>query len=672
MLTAVCSGRNDDVTGRTLTCTLSLIIVICLCSGTVPAQTWTTYTDSTFVGGIAADGNEVWAGTDGGLLRWDAASVTYQKYTTPDGLADQWVKEVLVDSAGDLWIGAKEGVQHFDGTTWTTFDTSNSPLPNNVVYAIVEDLDGDMWFGTGHGCAELVGTTWSVFTDLGGGATNVAVRGIDVDSSNRIWTANNPSDYGDPGGVSMYDGATWTRLDPDPGGIGQYFLSLTVDDGDKVWAGSWTNWVFVYDGVGWVHYDSGNSGLVGKNIEAFEVDGDGTVWIGSHESFGSPAPQGVTSFDGTTWTTYTPSDSGLPESFVYSISSTAGGALYFGTGGHGTASFDGANWDYYETSNEPHCNWINAIADGEVGWLSSATYFGTEFYGVAVLSGGDWSSYWTDNSGLGDNSVNDVHVDDGFLWAGCQYSGLWKYDGTSWVGYDTGNSGLLGDIVLSVDTDSAGVVWLGNAGWDGPNGQDGAVAKFDGTSWTNYYLANSGLIDDDNLEVRVAPDDTIWIGTEEGISHFDGASSWTNYDIGNSGLIEDHVQAIAFDSSNGKWFGTRGGVSYLDGTGVWTSYTTADGLPGNDIRDITIADSGDVWAATGAGAAVLNGSSWTTVTQTDGLADDDVTAIFAGSDGLLWFGTDRSGISAFDEDFGLIFADGFESGGLGAWSVTVP
>lgn len=62
-----------------------------------------------------------------------------------------------------------------------------------------------------------------------GGATNVAVRGIDVDSQNRIWTANNPDDYGDPGGVSVYAGISWTRHNPDPSNIEQYFLFLAVD-----------------------------------------------------------------------------------------------------------------------------------------------------------------------------------------------------------------------------------------------------------------------------------------------------------------------------------------------------------------------------------------------------------------------------------------------------------
>ena len=56
--------------------------------------------------------------------------------------------------------------------------------------------------------ARFDGTTWSVFTNLGGGATNVSVRGIGVDSSNRIWTANNPHVFGNAGGVSMYDGTT--------------------------------------------------------------------------------------------------------------------------------------------------------------------------------------------------------------------------------------------------------------------------------------------------------------------------------------------------------------------------------------------------------------------------------------------------------------------------------
>ncbi|MCK4547400.1 MAG: hypothetical protein KAW17_08155, partial [Candidatus Eisenbacteria sp.] len=633
---------------RLASCGFLLILLISAIPGTALAGSWTTYTDAGYVSGLAARGNDLWAGTNGGVLHWDLVAGTYVKYTTSEGLADQIVKEALIDVAGNRWFGTTEGVQKFDGAVWTTYNTSNSPLPNNTVYAIAQDLVGTMWFGTAFGCASFDGVDWEVFTNLGGGATNVAVRGIGVDSQNHIWTANNPSNYGDPGGVSMYDGSLWTRYDPDPRSIGQYFLSLAVDLHDGVWAGSWTNWVFMYDGSSWTHYDSGNSGLVGTNIEYVAVEDDNTVWIANHAASPTPTTGGVARYDGS-WTTYTPANSGLPDRYVYSIA-PGNGEVYFGTGSSGCAGFDGVSWDYYVTSNDPHTQWTTSIARGTVGPRGANTYFGTEYYGIAIFDGNDWSSYTTDNSGLGDNYINDVHVSDGILWTGSQYSGLYKFDGAGWVNYHTGNSGLLGNMILSIDTDSQGNLWLGTSGWDGPMGQDGALAKFDGTSWTNYYLSNSSLIDDDCLQVAVDATDMIWIGTEEGVSKFDGGSNWTNYDTGNSGLIENHVQAIAFGLDNSTWFATWGGVSHLSGLD-WVSYTTADGLPSNTIRDICVTGADVVWVATAAGAASFEGGIWTAHTQTAGLADDDVTATGVESDDRIWFGTRKSGISVYDGGF---------------------
>ncbi|MCD4702538.1 MAG: T9SS type A sorting domain-containing protein, partial [Candidatus Aegiribacteria sp.] len=168
------------------------------------------------------------------------------------------------------------------------------------------------------------------------------------------------------------------------------------------------------------------------------------------------------------------------------------------------------------------------------------------------------------------------------------------------------------------------------------------------STWTNYYLDNSSLIDDDGLQVFVDNADIVWIGTEEGISKFDYPSSWTSYHTGNSGLIENHVQAIAFDESDGKWIATMGGVSHFSGT-TWTNYTTADGLPNNYVTDICVSDSGIVWVSTLDGVASFeDGTGWTSWTQTEGLADNEVNTVGMGDGEVVWFGTDDSGLSSYD------------------------
>ncbi|HOX26356.1 MAG TPA: two-component regulator propeller domain-containing protein [Candidatus Krumholzibacteria bacterium] len=625
----------------------SAIALAAVLAGPALAGTWTTYTDAAFVSGLAVRGDVVWAGTSGGLVRWDVPAATYVKTTTSEGLADQDLKECFVDAGGRLWVGSTAGVQRFDGAGWTTYNSLNSPLPDDRVYGIAQDLDGAMWFGTGNGCARLAGTTWEVFTDLGGGATAVAVRGIGVDSQGRVWTANNPTNYGAPGGVSRYDGAIWTRFDPDPGSIGQYFLCLAVDELDRVWAGSFTHGAFLYDGSVWTIFNASNSGLTGNIVEAIGAGAGPVVWVANHASAATPANSGVARYEGASWQTFTPGNSGLTDTHVYAIV-VADGTTWLGTSRYGVESFDGVAWTTYDTAGEPHTNWITGIVEGQVGAVAGL-YIGTDHSGVAIWDGVAWSSLTTQNSGLGDDYVNDLIVRDGVLWIGSQFSGLWRFDGATWVNYTTANSSLLGDTIVSLDSDSQGNLWLGTTGWDGPSGQDGALARFDGADWTNYYLANSGLIDDDAMQVEVDRDDIIWIGTEEGVSRFDGGTGWTSYDSATSGLAENHVGAIAFDDESGTWFATRGGASRLL-AGAWTTFTTADGLPGNLIQALAVAPDGAVWVGTATGVARLAEGSWTAYHQMDGLADDDVTAIWPSGAGPVWFGTERCGLSGFVDD----------------------
>jgi ligand-binding sensor domain-containing protein len=56
---------------------------------------------------------------------------------------------------------------------------------------------------------------------------------------------------------------------------------------------------------------------------------------------------------------------------------------------------------------------------------------------------------------------------------------------------------------------------------------------------------------------------TLWIGTDAGVSRFDGTRfrNFTTLD----GLFHDAVYAVAIDRTGAKWFGTYGGVSRYTG-----------------------------------------------------------------------------------------------------------
>ena len=103
-----------------------------------------------------------------------------------------------------LWAGTSGGVVKWDMTTGTYVKyTTTDGLADNYVQAIAVDGAGNLWFGTdGGGVSKFDGTTWTTYTEADGLASSW-VNAIAVDGAGNLW-------FGTGGGVSKFDGATWT------------------------------------------------------------------------------------------------------------------------------------------------------------------------------------------------------------------------------------------------------------------------------------------------------------------------------------------------------------------------------------------------------------------------------------------------------------------------------
>ena len=67
-------------------------------------------------------GDYLWAGTDGGVVRWDTRDGSYTKFTTADGLAGNRIASMTSDPAGNMWFGSSSGgVSKYDGKIMTTY-----------------------------------------------------------------------------------------------------------------------------------------------------------------------------------------------------------------------------------------------------------------------------------------------------------------------------------------------------------------------------------------------------------------------------------------------------------------------------------------------------------------------------------------------------------------------
>jgi pimeloyl-ACP methyl ester carboxylesterase len=80
----------------------------------------------------------------------------------------------------------------------------------------------------------------------------------------------------------------------------------------------------------------------------------------------------------------------------------------------------------------------------------------------------------------------------------------------------------------------------------------------------------------------------------------------------------------------------------------YTTFTVRDGLAGNIVTSVALAQGGAVWAGTTTGATRIEPGSWTTFTHLHGLGDDWITGIAIGPDQRVWFGTQSGGLSVFD------------------------
>ena len=112
---------------------------------------------------------------------------TITNYTTSDGLVNDFVTCVAVDINDNVWFGTSDGVQMFDGNTWTLYNSSDfNGLSTSSIKVVTATSNGDIYIGTDYGASRFDGNTWITFN------TNSQVKSIDEDPiSGSIWIGTN-------------------------------------------------------------------------------------------------------------------------------------------------------------------------------------------------------------------------------------------------------------------------------------------------------------------------------------------------------------------------------------------------------------------------------------------------------------------------------------------------
>jgi len=137
---------------RVISLIVSLISLLSFSYAQTPQ--WINYTCGNNVYSLADEGNTLWLGTNGGLVKFDKTTESLTFYNASNlGLPHNDVRCIAIDGEWTKWIGTWDGLVTFDNTKWEAFNTSNSGLPNNNILSIAIE-------GGGTSCIGLMVMAW--------------------------------------------------------------------------------------------------------------------------------------------------------------------------------------------------------------------------------------------------------------------------------------------------------------------------------------------------------------------------------------------------------------------------------------------------------------------------------------------------------------------------------
>ena len=634
---------------------------------------WINYTNGNDINAIEIDGDFVWIGTDGGLVKIDKTtgnSIYFNK--TNSGLPSNFVSCIAIDEFGNKWIGTRAwgvggGLSKFDGAEWTVYDETNSGLHSNYINCIAIDEVGNKWIGTPYGLVKFDGTDWSVFY------SNDEITCLTMDNIGNLW-------IGAMNGLTKFDGKYWENYDVSNSDLPTNWINcITVDSENKKWIGTEGYGAVVYDDTNWIIYNASNSSLPYNDITCIAFDEFNTAWIGIAYDWNTQSDGGLVKYDGSVWSIYNMENSDLPGKGISNIAIDEYGIKWIGTFsqigysipyGKGLVKYDEINWTKVNTSNSGLTSrFINCLAidDKENKWIGCgiAWPLGTNKEGLVKFDGIDWTIYdeikslFTDSL-YSEDYIKCITTDNlGNKWIGTSM-GLVKFNGENWDIYNKSNSDLPTNMINCVTIDENNI-WIGT-----PYG----LVKFDGTDWTIYDKSNSGLSSNSVSCISIDESGILWIGTspkylsssyEGGLVKFDG-TGWTVFNKSNSGLPSNSVSCIVIDEFGNKWIGTQpeynsstndhegGGLAKFDGTN-WTIYNESNSeIPDNWVQCLVIDLFNNKWIGTIGGLVKLDGTEWTIYDESNsGLPSSVVGCIEIDEFSNKWLGT-SGGLAVFNED----------------------
>ncbi|UFH52755.1 hybrid sensor histidine kinase/response regulator [Spirosoma sp. KNUC1025] len=600
-------------------------------------------------------------------------NIRFAHLTTNQGLSQNNVTCILQDRRGFMWFGTQDGLNKFDGYTYTIYrhnPKTSSSLSHNYIHTLYEDKQGRLWVGSDEGGLSLYEPETDSFINynhqpgIKNSLSHNKVMAIVQDEKGYLWVGT--------------DGGGLNRFDPDRKTFAQFI------------------------------HQSGNSASLSHNsISSLCLDRKGTLWIGTTGG-------GLNQLDRSTgrfrqYTHETTNTHSLSHSKINTCFVDAQDQLWIGTEGGGLNRFNAATATF--THYQPSATHNKGLTHADVVSITEDTkhnlWIGTRNGGINVLHPDGSFSYYSyqesNRYGLNNGSIYSLYLDrTGILWVGTYAGGVNKLDLVSpkfkLYQRTPDNINLLSNNnILAIREDQQGNLWLGTDGGglnvlkqgkpvfavynhssapkSGP-GSDYVLAVYEDTRqqiWTGSFKGGLSVFDKATKSFRSIPrfnqlsvstilqtrNGMMWLGTfEDGLFQYDPVGGnvihYPARPAEPGGLNCPTVLTLWEDATGNIWMGTEGGglnVFHPDRQ-TFTQYVHDSRKPGslssNLVNILYESMNGQLWVGTNEGLNQFSPSTqtFTAYRQQDGLPNDVIQGILEDNRGTLWLSTNK-GLSAF-------------------------
>ncbi len=564
--------------------------------------------------------------------------VGFQHLSVEHGLSQSSIRCMMQDEAGFLWFGTEDGLNRYDGYTFTVY-RHDPEDPNSLGYDTINDLcegaDGSIWVATIQGLDRLDRSTDSfthfhAVSDVETSLSHDRTIAVHSDAAGRIWV-------GTAAGLDRYEPST--------------------ND--------------------FTHHNQSRNGVVADGtllVRRILEDNEGMLWLGTN--------RGVERFDPESgeiraWRSDPDDPATLSAPVVLSLCQAPSGHIWVGTAS-GLNSIDPQSGRVTRITAD--LSTVNLALQPIISLLIDSRgviWAGTLAAGVCTLdtAGGCWRQYRHvpgDPTTLSfDSNLSTMEDRSGLVWIGSAGSGLdiFDRDRKPFILHThiPGNPDSIQHLVVRTITgDRRGNRWVGTVA--------GGLTRIDAvTGEHRQYLPVAG--DPHSLSARsiwyalVDSRGTLWAGTAGGgLNRYrpesDDFVSYRNDPDDPTSIGVNNLQYLFEDRSGRLWIGTGGGgVNLMDtGTGTFTRFMNDPGDPAslsaNGVYCIAQQTDGTIWVATNGGG--LNRYDEETGTfhrfrhdpnDPTTISDDRVLSLYPADDGTLWVGTGL-GLNHFDPAVG--------------------